>query len=121
MPLSYRRIFHPDCLLAGIKLLYTAVWAMMAGSILVLPIAAFTRHFRWAFMLTALVVCECGILAANRGRCPMTDWAARYTEDPAANFDIYLPNWLARNNKAIFGTLFAVNELIVLWRWLVQP
>src|SRR5436309_8834334 len=28
---------------------------------------------------------------------------------------------LARHNKAIFGTLFAVNELIVLWRWLVQP
>jgi len=59
------------------------------------------------------------VLAANRGRCPLTDWAARYTEDRAANFDIYLPDWLARNNKAIFGTLFAVNELIVLWRWLV--
>ena len=28
---------------------------------------------------------------------------------------------LARHNKAIFGTLFAVNELIVLWRWLVRP
>ena len=51
----------------------------------------------------------------------MTDWAARFTENRAANFDIYLPNWLARNNKAIFGTLFIVNVLVVLWRWLVQP
>ena len=93
----------------------------MAGSILALPVAAFTRRFGWALTLTALIVCECGMLAANRGRCPMTDWAARYTLDRAANFDIYLPEWLARNNKAIFGALFVVNELIVLWRWLVQP
>jgi hypothetical protein len=93
----------------------------MAGFILVLPVAAFTRHFRWALIWTAIVFCECGVLAANRGRCPLTDWAARFTEDRAANFDIYLPEWLARNNKAIFGTLFVVNELIVLWRWLVQP
>ena len=118
---SSRRTLHPDYLLVGIKLLHTAVWAVMAGSILALPVVAFTRHFRWAFTLTALVVCECAVLAANRGRCPLTAWAARFTNDRAANFDIYLPNWLAQNNKAIFGTLFAVNELIVLWRWLVQP
>jgi len=121
MPFSYPRILHPDCLLPAIKLLHTAIWAVLAGFILALPVAAFTRHFRWALILTAFVVCECAVLAANRGRCPLTDWAARFTEDRAANFDIYLPDWLARNNKAIFGTLFAVNELIVLWRWLVQP
>ncbi len=121
MPFSCRRILHPDYLLAAIKLLHTAVWAVLAGSILALPVAAYTRHFRWALMLTAFVVCECAVLAANRGRCPPTDRAARFTEDRAANFDIYLPNWLARNNKAIFGTLFALNGLIVLWRWLAQP
>jgi hypothetical protein len=93
----------------------------MAASILALPVAAFTQHFRWALMLTAVIVCESVVLAANRGRCPLTDWAARFTDDRSANFDIYLPNWLARNNKAIFGTLFAVNELVVLWRWLVRP
>jgi hypothetical protein len=49
------------------------------------------------------------------------DDCRRGAEDRAANFDIYLPNWLARNNKAIFGILFALYELIVLWRWLVQP
>lgn len=92
----------------------------MAGSILALPVAGFERHFRWALMMTALIVGECAVLAANRGRCPMSDWAARFTEDRAANFDIFLPEWLARNNKAIFGTLFAVNELVVLWRWMVQ-
>jgi hypothetical protein len=121
LPLVYRRISRPDCVLAGIKLLHTAIWAALAGSILSLPFAAFTRRFHWALVLTAVVVYKSTILAANRGRCPLTDCAARFTEDRAANFDIYLPVWLARNNKAIFGTLFVVNELIALWRWLVRP
>jgi hypothetical protein len=28
-----------------------------------------------------------------------------------------VPEWLAKHNKAIFGTLFVVNEAIVLWLW----
>jgi hypothetical protein len=118
---SYRRITHHDCRLAAIKLLHTLIWAVLACSIFALPVAAFTRRFGWALVLTAFVLCECAVLAANHGRCPLTGWAARFTQDRADNFDIYLPNWLARNNKAIFGTLFVLNELIVLWRWLVQP
>jgi len=104
----------------GIKLLHTAVWALMAGAILALPIFALVRNFRWALILTALVVGECAVLALNRGRCPLTDVAARFTDNRAPNFDIYLPVWLARNNKAIFGTLFVVCELVVIWRWLAQ-
>ena len=46
---------------------------------------------------------------------PLTDFAASFTNERADNFDIYLPNWLASHNKAIFGSVFAVNELIVLW------
>lgn len=120
-PRSDRRHLHPDCPLAAIKLLHTAVWAVMAGAILAMPVAAFTRHFGWALLLSVLVVCECAVLAANRGRCPLTDWAARFTDERGANFDIYLPDWLARNNKTIFGVLLVVNEVIVLWRWLAQP
>jgi len=70
---SLRRILHPGCLLAAINLLHTAVWTVMAGSILALPAAAFAGHFRWALRLTAFVVCECAALAASRGRCPLTD------------------------------------------------
>ncbi len=48
----------------------------------------------------------------------MTDMAAKYTDDRSPNFDIYMPNWLARHNKTIFGTLFLVNEAILLAEWL---
>jgi hypothetical protein len=40
--------------------------------------------------------------------------------DRRDNFDIYLPLWLARHNKMIFGTLFAMSEVFVLTRWLLS-
>ena len=104
--------------LVAIKLLHTAVWAVLAGGILALPIAPLLHRFDWATILTMIILAEVSVLALNKGRCPLTNLAARFTEDRADNFDIYLPNWVARHNKAIFGTLFVVNELIVLWFWL---
>ncbi len=104
--------------LVAIKLLHTAVWALLAGCILALPTTGLLHLFDWAIILTVIIVVECAVLALNKGRCPLTNLAARFTEDRADNFDIYLPNWVARHNKAIFGTLFVVNELIVLWFWL---
>lgn len=107
--------------LKQIKALHTVIWAVMAASILALPWAAWSGRFRWAFGLTLLVVGECMVLAVNRGRCPLTDVAARYTHERAANFDIYLPVWLARHNKSIFGFLFIVGEIVLLWRWTRRP
>ena len=109
-------------MLTAIKVvLHTVIWAFLAASILVLPVAGVLRRFRWAATITVIVLVECGLLAANGGRCPLSDLAARYTDERASNFDIYLPNWLASHNKTIFGTLFVVNELIVLWCWLKPP
>jgi hypothetical protein len=103
-----------------IKVAHTAIWAVMASAILALPIAAMRGRFRLAAWLTALIVGECIVLALNGGRCPLTDLAAQFTPDRAPNFDIYLPLWLARYNKEIFGGLFALGELVWLWRWLVR-
>jgi hypothetical protein len=106
--------------LVWIKLLHTAIWLFFAGCIVAIPLAGARRQFLWAAALTGLVLIECAVLAVNRSRCPLTDLAARYTEERTDNFDIYLPLWLARHNKTIFGTLFAVGELFVLGRWLIS-
>ncbi|MBA3914861.1 MAG: hypothetical protein H0X25_13650 [Acidobacteriales bacterium] len=103
--------------LVAIKLAHTAVWAVMAGCILALPVVAWRGQFRLALLLSVLVLGECAVLAMNRGRCPLTDVAARYSEERGDNFDIYLPNWLARHNKQIFGTLFAASEVFLLCCW----
>jgi hypothetical protein len=106
--------------LAGIKLLHAAIWLFFAGCIVAIPFAGVRRQFHLAAVLTGLVLVECAVLAMNRGRCPLTDLAGRYTKDRTDNFDIYLPLWLARHHKTIFGTLFAIGELLVLGRWLIS-
>jgi len=84
-----------------------------------LPIAGWRQRFRRAAGLSALVLVECVVLAVNHFRCPLTGLAARYTEERAANFDIYLPEWLARHDQRIFGALFVAGGLFTLWRWLI--
>lgn len=108
----------PQQVLTRIKLLHTAIWIFLVACIVGVPLAAARREFLWAAILTGIVLAECLVLALNQGRCPLTDVAGRYTESRSDNFDIYLPRWLARYNKAIFGTLFAAGELYLIAEWL---
>ena len=101
--------------LIAIKLVHTAIWALLATCIVAIPIVGLRRRFTGALTLTAFVLIECGILALNHGRCPLTDVAARYTAERGANFDIYLPNWLAQRNKAIFGALSCCLGMATMW------
>jgi hypothetical protein len=101
-----------------IRAVHTAVWAFFAGCILVLSVSGWQHHFGQAALLAACVLAECLVLAVNRGQCPLTALAARQTDARAPNFDIYLPSWLARWNKTIFGTLFVIGGLYVLWEWI---
>jgi hypothetical protein len=103
--------------LRSIKLLHTAVWAVFAGSIIAIPFLAWFDAWRITMLLIALVSAECLVLAANGMRCPLTAVAARYTEDRRDNFDIYLPIWLAKYNKQIFGTWFLLGLAIAIIRW----
>ncbi len=106
-------------MLVWIKLLHTAVWMFFVLCIVGVPIAAMLREFRWAAAFAGLVLVECAVLALNRWSCPLTALAARYTDERSANFDIYLPVWLARRNKEIFGTIFLIGGSIAVWQWLV--
>lgn len=103
-----------------IKVFHTLVWALFAGAILAIPVATWRSEFAWVAGLIALVLVEVAILAANGMRCPLTAIAARYTEDRRANFDIYLPLWLAANNKQVFGVLFVAGLLFALFSWILQ-
>jgi hypothetical protein len=102
-----------------IRLAHTIVWAVFASSIVAIPLATFAGHIHGALWMSLLGWVEVLILAASRRRCPLTGMAGRYTEDRSDNFDIFLPKWLAKHNQLIFGSLFAIGELFLLWRWVV--
>ncbi|MCK6549857.1 hypothetical protein L6R52_28730 [Myxococcota bacterium] len=101
--------------LRAIKVIHTIVWAVFAGSIAAIPVVTFAGELRIAWGLIAFVFLEVLVLVVNRMTCPLTDVAGRYTTERQDNFDIYLPLWLARNNKRIFGTLYVAAVVYALW------
>lgn len=104
--------------LVAVKLLHTIVWAFFGACVVLIPIAAWQRRLQLAAACIAIVAVEVVILAVNHWRCPLTGVAARYTTERRDNFDIYLPETLARYNKEIFGTLYVAGIALTVMRWL---
>ena len=103
--------------LLTVKLAHSAAWAVFAGCIVALPVAAYLGKFTLALVLIGCVAVEIAVLALNQWACPLTAVAARYTSDRRDNFDIFLPAWLARYNKQVFGGLFAAGLLYTAIQW----
>jgi len=103
--------------LAVVKTVHTAVWAFFAGCVVSLPVLGWRGDFRAAILVVGAVMVEVAILAVNCGHCPLTPLAARYTTDRRDNFDIFLPVWLARYNKIIFGSVYLAGIAITVARW----
>ncbi|WP_310556275.1 hypothetical protein [Flavobacterium sp.] len=53
-----------------------------------------------------LIVLEFIVLLFFKMMCPLTIMARKYSNSTKENFDIYLPNWLAKYNKQIYTSLF---------------
>jgi hypothetical protein len=101
----------------AIKTIHSVVWAFFAGCILAIPLFAWLDRLRIAATLIAVTFVEVLILWVNGWSCPLTGVAARYTSDRRDNFDIYLPEWLARHNKRIFGAIFIGGLLLTASLW----
>jgi hypothetical protein len=106
--------------LRAVKLTHTAIWTFFVACILAIPLLTALSRFGLAALFVAVVAVEVAILLVNGMTCPLTNVAARYTEERRANFDIYLPEWLARNNKTIFGGLYLGAVLLLLARWVAS-
>lgn len=104
-------------ILKTIKVIHTLVWAVFASCILAIWVFAWQTQYVHAALAIGIVSIEVVALILNRWRCPLTSLAARYTGDRRANFDIYLPEWLACRNKLIFGGLYIAGTAVTLARW----
>lgn len=107
--------------LRKIKLVHTVIWAFFVACILAIPLLTALSQLRLAALFALIVAVEVAVLLLNRMSCPLTGVAARYTDDRRANFDIYLPEWVARHNKTIFGSLYVAGVLLLIVRWLASP
>ncbi len=106
----------PTCKLTAIKVAHTIVWGFFVACIAAVWVFAWNGKWLYATLLIGIVLVEVIVLVLNNLHCPLTPIAARYTDDRRANFDIYLPEWLATNTKAIFGGLYAGGIIFTLAR-----
>ena len=63
-----------------------------------------------------LIIGEGFVLLVFKMFCPLTLIARNYSNSQKDNFDIFLPNWIAKHNKLIFTSIFIVGLMIVLVR-----
>ena len=54
----------------------------------------------------ALIIGEGIVLSILKKMCPLTIIARKYSDSTKDNFDIFLPNWLAKYNKLIYTIFF---------------
>ena len=107
----------PQHKLRIVKVLHTLIWAFFVVTILyVLYSGIFDQITRLTWFAVILVILEGVTLIIFGMSCPLTIIARRYSDSSKDNFDIYLPNWLARHNKLIFTSIFVIALAIVLFR-----
>ena len=70
----------------------------------------------WVWIGLGLFGLEGIVLLVIKMKCPLTVLAAKETDSRADNFDIFLPNWLARYTKLIYSGLLAIVIIILAWR-----
>lgn len=100
-----------------VKLLHTVIWAFFVVTIFyVVYCGVFDEVKTLTWVAAGLVILEGLVLVIFRMYCPLTLIARRYSNSERDNFDIFLPNWLARHNKRIFTSIFIFGLMLVLWR-----
>ena len=103
-----------------IKLIHTAIWCVLVAAILYILFGGiFDRVNALVWLCIGLVFAEGIVLLICKWKCPLTLLGHKYTSDHHIGFDIFLPQWLARNNKTIFSIMFAIGVALVLWRVLI--
>ncbi len=100
-----------------IKLAHTIIWIFYVIIIgYVLYSGIYNRIGIYTWIAIGLVVFEGIVLLIFNGKCPFTILGYKYTDNAEVGFDIFLPKWLAKNNKAIFSTIFIIGIITIFYR-----
>lgn len=101
--------------LVFIKWIHTVIWSIFVAIICFILWSGLTSNISiYSWLAVASVFAEGLVLLIFKGSCPLTKVARKYSDSANENFDIYLPNWLAKYNKLIFTTLFVIGLVLML-------
>ena len=100
-----------------IKLVHSLIWIFMVAVIFyVVYCGVFDTVNLLTWISIGIIIVEGIVLAAFGMSCPLTVLARKYSDSTKDNFDIYLPNKIARYNKQIFTVIYLIGLITVLYR-----
>ncbi len=100
-----------------VKTIHTIIWLFFNVIIFYLLYAVIVNKIdQWIWICIGLIVLEGIILIVFKRVCPVTLIARKYSNSRKDNFDIYLPNWLARYNKEIYSVIVLIAIVILIYR-----
>ena len=103
--------------LVFIKIVHTIVWVFFNVVIFYLLYAVVVNKIdKWVWICITLVFLEGIILIVFKNICPVTLIARKFSNSKQDNFDIYLPNWLAKYNKEIYSIIVLIAIVILIYR-----
>ncbi|MEJ7766348.1 MAG: hypothetical protein WKF89_00955 [Chitinophagaceae bacterium] len=104
-----------------IKIIHTLVWVFFNVVLFYLLYAVITNQIdRLVWVGIGIILLEGLVLLFFKRMCPITLVARKYSDSTKDNFDIFLPNWLARNNKLIYTIFFIIIMCMLIYRILNQ-
>lgn len=107
--------------LLKIKIIHTLIWLFFNVVIFYLLYAVIMDKIDlWIWICIGLVVLEGMVLLSFKMFCPLTVMARKYSDSTKDNFDIFLPNWLAKYNKLIYTTIFGIAIFILIYRLIFE-
>ncbi len=102
-----------------IKIIHTTIWVFFNVVIFYMLYAALTNKLdKWLWIGYGLFILEGIILLLFKFFCPLTILARKYSDSTKDNFDIYLPNWLAKYNKPIYTCILGIIIIITIYQLL---
>lgn len=106
-----------DTKLIVIKVIHTLIWIFFNIVIFYMLYAVLQNKIdRWLWIGYGLVLLEGLTLLLFKFFCPLTLIARKYSDSTKDNFDIYLPNWLARYTKVIYTSIIVIISIITGYR-----
>ncbi|MBG6112115.1 hypothetical protein IWX84_003011 [Flavobacterium sp. CG_9.10] len=100
-----------------IKIIHTVIWVFFNVVLFYLFYAVLINKIdKWVWICIGLILMEGLVLLLFKRMCPITVIARKYSDSTKDNFDIFLPNWLAKHNKLIYTTFFVPILILLIYR-----
>ncbi len=100
-----------------VKTIHTLIWVFFNIVIFYMLYAVIANKIDTLVWIgIGIIILEGIVLMIFSKMCPLTVIARKYSDSEKANFDIYLPHWLAKHNKLIYTSIFIFTIGILIFR-----